>query len=93
MATNKITGNTGGVANALVQYTHAKLTVPKQTTPSDASGNHSSSGLPPGTYVVSASAPGMVFNSVAVVIDAANPQDQVVNLRSRAINASNAFTL
>ncbi len=90
---NKISGNTGGVANAVVQYAHTKLAVPTQTTVSDASGNHSSNGLPSGTYVVTAQAPGLVFNSVAVTIDAANPQDQVVNLRSRAINASNASAL
>ncbi|SRR5260370_31457408 len=87
---NKISGHVGAAVSALVSYVHTKQAASSQNT-ADAAGNHSSaSTLPPGTYIVTAQAPGRVFNSVAVIIDAANPQDQVVNLRSRLLNADNS---
>jgi hypothetical protein len=90
---NKVSGNTGGVVGAVVSYTAIKTAPPSSShnAVSDASSNHTSQGLPPGTFLVTASAPGVVFNSVQVEITAANPQDVPnVNLRSRAVNASNA---
>jgi hypothetical protein len=89
-----ISGNVGPVSNATVIYrSNVVVVLEPPIAITDAQGNHSSPPLSPGTYLVTAQAPGLVFNTVAVTIDAANPQNQVVNLRSRALNASNAFAL
>ena len=85
----KILGHVGSnTPNIVVTYTPVRTSAGFSKVLSDASGNHSSSALPSGTYVVTATSPGLVFNSVSVVIDGVN--DQVVNLRSRLPNASNS---
>jgi hypothetical protein len=89
MASNsKIKGNTSGVVGAIVIYAHSKG-ASTQSAVSDASSNHSSTGLSAATYIISASAPGFVFRSVSVTVDGVNDV-QDVNLRSRALGASNA---
>jgi len=94
MSNKIISGNVGNVANAVVTYKHTKGAVPPQVAIADGSGNHSSLGLPLGTYVVSALDPtGLVlFNTVSVVLDGTTDVAGI-NLRSRAKNASNAQPL
>ena len=89
-----ISGHVGqNTANIVVTYNHVNSSIRSVQSFSDASGNHTSIALQPGVYVVTARALGLVFSSVSVTIDGANPQDQIVNLRSRAVNASNTSAI
>ena len=88
---NQISGHVGVVVSNVVVIYRGQRTNQVKATLSDSQGNHSVSGLQPDTFIITAQSPGLVFNSVVVVIDPKNPQDALnINLRSRAVNASNA---
>ena len=90
---NTISGSTG-VANASVTLegrTQAGRVYVNGT--ADASGNYSFAGLLPGTYTVSAAAPGFGFNSIAVVlgttdVNNANHASAAISSGPTALNSS-----
>ncbi len=89
MANKVISGHVGTTVSG-ISVTYTPTRGQSQGAVSDASGNHSSPSLAPGTYVISAQDPAglLVFSSVSVTLDGTTDISNI-NLRSRAKNASN----